>query len=481
MGYSTLHSIKWSLLDTYAGFVLKFVFTVMITRKLTPHDFGIVAYMGLFLGIATWLSEGGFGSALIQNQNTDQTDYSTAWIFNMGVALLFFILYFIISGFVADFFNEPALKWIMRITSINLLFNSICYIHTIKLIKAINFHSQAIVNFISSFFSGSLGLLLAYIGWGYWALILMTLSGSMFRAIGYLIVTKWYPSLVFSINSFREQFRFGSNVFIQGLLESIFKEMYSLVIGKTYNTNNLGLYSRGYKFYELFMINTGIAFNKVLYPTMSIKSTDRVYHKESYFRYYDLLFFISAPISLFLILLSKPIIIYIFTKKWLGAVIYMRLYCIAGFIFILIYFNSSTLLSMNKPRLYLKMDIIQKMLFLCALIITFKISIPAIIIGWLLAYYIYYIFYEYVMYKYGFANKMKYLNMLKVLFSLIPSIIVFILLRNIFYEMSVIFVLQTVSIPFVYIIFNRIFKLSAYQDFACIVRPSIPRSLRWIV
>jgi len=481
MKNKTLNAIQWSFLDTYAGFLLKFIFAVAITRKLTPYDFGIVAYMGLFLGIANWLSEGGFGAALIQNQNSDQTDYSTAWFFNIGVSLIFFIIYFIISGEVADYFNEPALKWVMRIISINLIFNSICYIHTIKLIKAINFRPQAIINFTSSFASGSFGLFLAYNGWGYWALILMTLSGSLFRMIGYSLATKWYPRLIFSMNSFRKQFRFGSKVFLQGILESVFKEIYSMVVGKTYNTNNLGLFSRGQKFYELFMINTGIAFNKVLYPTMAKKFPDQDHHQESYFRFYNLLFFIAAPLSLYLILLSKPIVAFLLTEKWLGAVLYMRLYCFAGFIFLLVYFNSSTLLSMNKPNLVLKIDIIQKILFSCALFITYKISIAAIILGWLIVYYMYYFYYEYNMYKLGLANKIKYLKMLEVIYSLVPMLVVYYLLKHFLSGGTIIFLSQAISIPFVYILFSRFLKLSVYRDFANIIRPAIPPKLSWMV
>lgn len=474
----TLNSVKWSLLDTYASYGLKFVFAVAITRILTPHDYGIVAYTGFFIAIATWLSEGGFGAALIQKKDADQVDYSTAWHFNIGVSVVFFVIYFLSSKTIANYFQEPALKWVIRVTSLNLLANSICYIHLIKLIKAIHFRPQAIINVSSSVISGTVGILLALAGKGYWALILMTLSGSIFRMAGYLWVTKWRPSLIFNIQSFREQFRFGSKVFIQGLLESTFREIYSLVIGKTYNTNSLGYYSRGFKFYELLVVQTGIAFNKVLFPTMAGRISDPSYHHNSYFRFYNMLFFLFAPFSLFLILFSKPIVIGMLTRKWLGAVPYMQLCCAGGFIFMLIYFNSSTILSLNHPKICLKLDVIQKTLLLMALIITYNIGIKAIIIGWLIVYYVYYFIYEWYMFRIGLSNGDKYINMLKVIIAIVPSVIIYFGIRYMFNETIITAVLQIVLLPIAYLYAAYMFRISSYKDFYKIIESYLPNKKR---
>ena len=468
-------------MDTYAGFVLKFLFAVAITRILTPRDYGIVAYTGLFMAIAIWLSEGGFGAALIQKQDVDQVDYSTAWFFNLGVSLLFFILYFASARFVADYFHEPALKWVLRVASVNLLLNAVCYVHTFKLIKAINFRPQALINFSSSLLSGMLGLFLALSGLGYWSLVIMTLSGSLFRLTGYSLATRWRPSLVFSVRSFREQFRFASRVFAQGLLESIFREVYSLVIGKMYNTASLGLYSRGYKFYDLFINKTGTALNKVLYPTMALRSPEKYRHQRSYFRFYDLLFYLTAPLSLLLILMAQPIVIGLLTRKWLGAVPYMKLYLVAGFIFNLIYFNTSTLLSLNRPKQFLKLDITQKALFVLALITTYRWGIPAIIAGWLIVYYIYYFIYEWNMFKLGLAGRAKYLNMLKSLLSLLPCVLVFLGIKLVFHETRAAFLLQAIVFPITYLAISRIFGVPAYKDLAGILRPSLPHKMKWIL
>lgn len=461
----------WSLSDTFANVVLKFIFAIAITRLLFPRDYGLVAYTGLFLGIATWLSDWGFGTALIQKKEASDLDFSTGFLSNVVISLLFFFLYFVSASLVADFFNEPELKNILRATSLNLVLNALCYIHQIKLIKERQFKGITVTNFISSVISGSIGLAFAYGGYHYWALIVQTLTGTLLRMFGLWYLVKWIPVLKFSWVSFKEQFSFGSKVFIQGLLESIFREIQSLIIGKTYHTSALGNYSRGQKFYDLFVVQIGIAFNKVLYPTMVLKNGNHISHRDAYIKTYRLLFFIMAPLSLFLILLSKPIILVLLTDKWVNAVPYMRLYCIAGFVFLLSYFNATTTLSSNRPGLYLFIDVFQKFLIGISLLITFKLGISAIVIGWLTAYYIYYISYEIVMFKLGFYNTKKYMYMLQTILCLLPMVAFYFLSYYFISDPFLLLLINAIIQPILFFISNSFLKTEALAEFRAVIVP----------
>jgi teichuronic acid exporter len=471
----TAKATIWSLLDTYANFALKFVFAIAITRILTPHDYGLVAYMGLFLGVATWLSDWGFGSALIQKKNASNIDFSTGYLLNVIISFFFFLLYFLSAPYIADFFKESELRDIMRVTSINLILNSLCYIHLIKLIKSIQFKQQAIINFLSSIISGTIGLSLALTGYNYWALIFQTLSGSVLRMIGLWYIIKWVPIIKFSWSSFKEQFKFGSKVFVAGLMDNIFKEIHSLVIGKTYQTTALGNYSRGKKFYDLFIVQTGIAFNKVLYPSMVNKTDEKEAHKKMYLKAYGLLFFFIAPLSLFLLLLSEPMVRILLTDKWIESVPYMQLYFIAGFIFLLSYFNSTTILSDNKPNVYLTMEIIQKTLIGVALFLTYKHGISTIIIGWLIAYYFHFFIYEILMYKFKFFKLVKYYQMIQVLISILPSYLFFILSKAIIADQFGLLILNAIIQPLLYMFIMRLSGFQIYKDFITLVIPFLPK------
>ena len=472
---ATAKATIWSLLDTYTGFALKFIFAIAITRILTPHDYGLVAYMGLFLGVAIWLSDWGFGTSLIQKKNVTNIDFSTGYLFNIVISLFFFFLYFFSASYIADYFNEPALEKIMRITSINLIINGLCYIHNIKLIKAIQFKKLAIVNLTTSIISGIIGFVMALMGCNYWALIIQTLSGNILRMLGIWYIFKWVPEFKFSWTSFKEQFKFGSKVFVQGLLENIFKEIHSLVIGRTYKTEALGNYSRGQKFYDLFIIQTGVSFNKVLYPSMVNKTDEIEAHKIMYIKTYGLLFFFVAPLSLYLFLLSEPIVRILLTDKWIGAVPYMHLYFIAGFIFLLAFFNSTTILSANKPKLFLTMDILQKLFIGIALIITFNKGISTIIIGWLLAYYFYFIIYEVIMYNNGFFSIEKYYKMFHVIICILPSILIYYVSANLISSYFWLLFVNTIFQAGIYFLLMKFFGFTIYKEFLLLAIPFFPK------
>lgn len=474
-----LKGVIWSLLDTFANFALKFFFALAITRILAPRDYGLIAYMGMFMGIASWLAEGGFGNALIQKKKADDIDYSTAFIFNVAISLFFFFLYFFSAPFISTYFGEPELKNIMRVTSVNLVFNSLCYIHLIKLIKHIQFKQQALLNFSVSVISGTVGLIMALHDYGYWALVYQTIIGSVLKMVGLWIIVRWKPVLKFSRYSFAEQFRFGSKVFMQGLFESIFREINSLVIGKSYQTAALGNYSRGQKFYELFIVQTATAFNKVLYPAMAKETEEEKNHKTMYARIYNLLFFIMAPLCLFLLLCSDSIVRVVLTEKWVGAIPIMQLYFTAGFVIVLVNFNSTTVLSANHPGLFLKMDIVHKILMVISLIVTFTIGIQAIIIGWLIANYLYFFISEWVMYQLSYYEKDKYVKILQVVLCLIPGVLCY-LVTNYFITTPLLLLVANVIIqPVLYFTSMKISGFRIFREFTGIVSPMLPKRLQF--
>lgn len=473
----TAKSAIWSLVDTYAGFALKFAFALTITRILSPRDYGLIAYMGLFMGVATFLSEGGFGVALIQKTRATDIDYSTAFIFNLLVSIIFFILYFSIAGFIAEYFNEPDLKLIMRVTSINLILNALCYVHLFRLIKSLQFKKQAVINFTASSISGMTGLCIAVIYKNYWALIFQTLSGTFIRMIGYRLSAKYSIRLKFSWNSWVEQFRFGSAIFFQGLINTIVSEIQSLIIGKNYSTLSLGNYSRGQKFYDLFIVQTGTALTKVLYPTMAKKRDKAPGHKSMYIKSYSLLFFIMAPLTLFLLLLAESIVKVLLTDKWINAVPYMQLYCFSGFIILLVAFNSITVLSSNRPKLYLRIDIIHKFLIIIVLILTFKISISTIIVGWLIVYYAFFVFYEIIMFKLNFYQPAKYLNVLHVLICLLPVMFLFLITNSLVKNSFLLLAINIIMQPAIYIAAMHIAGFQVYKDFLSLIVPFLPKFL----
>ncbi len=480
-GKKILRGVIWSLLDTFSNFALKFFFALAITRILTPRDYGLIAYTGIFMGIAGWISEGGFGNALIQKKQPDETDYATGYFFNVAISVFFFVLYFFSAPFIAEYFGEEELRLILRVVSVALVIDSLSYIHLIRLIKEIKFKEQALLNFLVSVISGSLALYLAIRGFGYWSLVVQLLTGSALRMAGLWFIVKWRPKLRFSWLSFREQFGFGSKIFVQGLLDRVFRELNALVIGKSYHTSALGNYSRGNKFYELFIIQTGLAVNKVFYPVMAKEQEQKDVHKSIYGRIYNLLFFVMGPLSMIFFLLADPLIRVLLTEKWVAAIPYMKLFFLAGFVSVLISFNSNTVLSSNRPGLCLRMDAMYKGLMGLALVFTFRISIQAILIGWLSVSYFYYFFYERLMYNLSYYEKGKYSKMSQVLVCLLPMVGVYMLSTYLLTSPFWILLCNLIFQPVVYLIGMRLSGFTIYGEFREVVKHIIPRKLQSVL
>lgn len=472
---AVLSGIMWSLLDTFGGFVLKFFFALAITRILSPRDYGLVAYLGVFMAIANWMSEGGFGNALIQKKDADDTDFSTGFMFNVGVSIFFFLAYFFSAPLVAAFFNEPELVLLMRVLSIDLLLSSLCYIHLIKLIKQIQFKKQAGLNFSASLISGGGALYMAILGYGYWALVFQLLAGSVLKMLGLWYIVRWKPLFRFSIQSFRQQFRFGSKVFVSGLIDSISREIYAIFVGKSYQTAALGNFSRGQKFYDIFIVQTGTAFNKVLFPTMTKEKNEGYNHAHVYSRIYALLFFIMAPVSLFFFLMAREITQILLTDKWIGAVPYMKLFFLGGLIHSLTQFNATTVLSSNRPGLYLRMDLLQKALLLTALLATFRSGIETIIMGWLAVNYLYFMIYESLMTKLKYFPRGKYSRMLQVLLALVPGVALHFLIGYVIPDDFTVLMLNAFMQPVAYFLMMRLSGFSIYREFSEIIMPMVPK------
>jgi O-antigen/teichoic acid export membrane protein len=264
-------------------------------------------------------------------------------------------------------------------------------------------------------------------------------------------------------------------------LESIFREIHSTVIGKTYKTASLGNFSRGQKFYDLLIVETGFAINQVLYPSMVKKTGNEGQHRVAYAKTYSILFFIAAPLSLFLFLLAKPIALVLLTDKWIGAVPFMKLFFLAGFIYMPVYFNSITVLSSNRPGLYLKMDVIRNVLMAVALAITYRYSIEAIITGWLIVYYLFFIVYEVKMYQLRYFENNKYTKMLQVLVGLLPMLLFYAGSAYIISDPFYLLIANLFVQPILYLVVMRYSRFSVYRQFSATLKPLLPERIRFVI
>lgn len=232
----TISGVKWTAIEKFSTQIVNFLLGLLLARLLSPSDFGTIGMLGIFMAISGTFIDSGFSSALIRKPEISDKDYSTAFYFNIVVGLLCYAIMFVCSPLIARFFDMPILNGIVKVYSVTLFINSLTSVQYAKLNRELNFKLQARISFVSALVTGILGVVLAYLGWGVWALVWQSIASAVLRALLW-IFAHWHPTSRFSKESFKYLFSFGSKLLAAGNLST-------LAIGKFYTSNDLGYYSR---------------------------------------------------------------------------------------------------------------------------------------------------------------------------------------------------------------------------------------------
>ena len=377
----TTQGIFWSFLDSFGVYLVKFGFSIVIARTLSPDDYGLMGMIVIFISLGQMIMQSGFSMALIQKKDSEEADLSTAFWFNVIAALTVYIILFFSAGAIASFFGKPILVSITRVAAVGIILNALCSVQVSILTKRMDFRKLTWINLAGALISGTTGMIMALKGYAVWALVFQTLAGNMIYLIGLWVTSSWKPAFIFSFKSFRSLFNFGYKILLQGLTDVIFTKIYFPLIGKFYPVSQLGFYTNASRFHELFIRQTSNSVTRVIFPAFATIQDERERFNTNYVRSFNLLAAIMFLGSLILIISSRPFISLALTDKWLPAVPFMQLLFIEGFFFPLMMFNQNILCSAGRSGLSLKVDVIRKAAILLSIILAFRVGIEALIIG----------------------------------------------------------------------------------------------------
>ena len=291
----TVKGVIWSAVDRFSAQGIQFVFSILIARLLVPEDYGVIAMLNIFLAVSQTFIDSGFGTALIRKIDRTETEFSTVFYFNIAVAVFFYLGLFFAAPAIANFYNTPLLVPVTRVTAINLVIGSLSGIHNAKLSIAIDFKSRAKISIVSAVLTGAVGLWMAYSGYGVWALVVQTVFAGIIRTIMLWIIVKWYPKLVFSWQSFKEMFSFGSKLLASGLLDTIYNNIYPLVIGKVFSPTTLGVYSKANSLAQFPSSNITSVLQSVTFPVLSTIQNEEDRLAAAYKRFLRIAAFVVFP------------------------------------------------------------------------------------------------------------------------------------------------------------------------------------------
>ncbi|MDC6366863.1 MULTISPECIES: lipopolysaccharide biosynthesis protein [Flavobacteriaceae] len=410
LGNKILTGAFWSLIERVSTQIIQSILGIVLARLLSPTDYGLIGLLTVFIVISQVFIDSGFTKALIQKQNRTQSDIYTVFVFNILISVTCYLVLWLASPFIADFYEIPQLKILLRVLSISLMLNSLFAVPMTLVTINLNFKLLAKVNLITVTISGLVAIYLAYTGFGVWALVYQTLLKSLFTVLLLWFLVKWTPKFQFSKSSFKELFSYGSKLLAGSLLNTGANNISALLIGKVISTKQLGYYTQGTQFTDLVFKTINSIVNKVILPTLS-KIQDQ---KEALVKYSKNILktatLFTTPIFFILIVIAEPFIKVLLTEKWLPAVPILQIFAVARLITIICGINVNLLYVLGRTDITLKQQYIKIPIRLIFIIAAIKFGIVYVALGELLATTIHYFidsYYPGKIMNYGTKDQIK--------------------------------------------------------------------------
>ena len=373
--------VVWSAIENLSVKGVQFVLGIILARILMPDDYGLIGMIMVFMAISATFIDSGFSKALIQKKDRDEKDFSTVFYFNIVIAVCFYLILFLCAPFIANFYHQQVLVSIVRVFGLVVIINSFAVVQRSKFSINIDFKSQTKASLLSILISGIFGIYLAYSGYGVWALVVQTLINASLNVGMLWYLSKWIPRDGFHYNRFKSLFSFGSKLLLSRLIDTIYQNIYLIVIGRLFSIAELGYYTRAKQLNDFPSINITSILQKVTFPLLSGIQDDNIRLKENYRLIIKLSAFVVFPLMIGLAALAKPLIVLILTDKWLNSVWILQLLCFAGMWYPINALNLSVLNVKGRSDLFLRLEIIKKVIVTIVLVFSIPFGIKAIIIG----------------------------------------------------------------------------------------------------
>jgi len=381
LGKKTIIGIIWNFAEQIGRRGIGVVITLLLARFLVPADYGLVAMMAVFLAIATSLMDSGFKQSLIRLHDAKQVDFNTAFYANLCLGVLSYFLLFFAAPFIADFYNEPRLIILIRVAGLSIPINAFQVVQVAILSRDLNFKAQLQATIPAGLISGLIAVGMAYAGLGVWALIAQMQLAAMITTLFLWWIQNWRPTREVSRQSLGKMYNFGYKLFLSGLLDTIFQNLYVIVIAKLFAASVAGHYFFATKLRDLVIHQLVGSIQNVTYPALSSLQGDHARLKAGFRKVIQVTTFILFPSMLLLAALAEPLFKVLLPAKWLPAVLYLQLMCIAGVMYPLHSINLNILKVKGRSDLFLYLEVFKKMMVIAILAISFRYGVIGILIG----------------------------------------------------------------------------------------------------
>ena len=377
----SLKAVVWSSADAGGRQGIQFLTSILLARLLTPSEFGLVGMIVVFLAIATSFVDSGFSSALIQRKDLTEQDKTSVFLFNVGAGLGMAAAMCGAAPWIARFYAQPILTGLTRLLALNLFIGACGSVQFALLSRQLDFKTVWKVGMAASGVSGAVAVALAWRGWGVWSLAIQANISTLITTVLVWSLVPWRPRGRASLASLRSMFHFGSRVLASGLLTTVFDRVQLLLIGKVFGAADLGYYTRAYSTQQMPASVFQTIVSKVTFPMFSTIAHDREHLKAAMRKCLMTIGAVVMPMMVGLALMAKPGVIVLFGAKWLPCVPYLRILALAGALWPLHVANLDVLMAAGRSDLFLRAEVVKKVLIAIGLAVTVPISVMAMVWG----------------------------------------------------------------------------------------------------
>lgn len=352
-------SSMWASVQQFGRMGISFVANLVMARLLTPEDYGAVGMLMVFVSLSMIFIDSGFGNALIQKPNPTEEDYSTIFFFNLMVAVVLYFVLYVTAPAISRFYDMDILTDMLRVLGLILIINAFSLIQNCRLRKQLNFKVLTISFLTGQTVGAGVGIFMAYKGYGVWSLVMYDILDALIKTLMLWIQCKWKPKFVFRLSSLKELFRFGGFLLANGILMTLRRNVLAIVLGKLYSAKELGMYTQAKKVEHVPVHSISTIIGHVTFPVYSKLQDNTKHLRNVQQRSFNYIAFLSIPLLVLLMVVAEPLVLVLFTDKWVESVPYLQILCFAGIFYSLQEVNGNIVNAMGQSKLFFKWSIVK--------------------------------------------------------------------------------------------------------------------------
>ncbi len=374
---NVLTNLMWRFAERCGAQGVAFVVSIVLARILAPENYGTIALVTVFTTILNVFIDSGFGTALVQKKDADDLDFSTVFYFNIVMCSALYAAMFFAAPYIAAFYKDPELTPVVRVLSLTLVISGVKNVQQAYVSRTLQFKKFFFATLGGTIGAAILGIAIAFNGGGVWALVVQQIFNAAVDTVILWVTVKWRPKMMFSFKRLKGLFSFGWKLLLSSLIDTVYNDLRQLIIGKMYTRDDLAYYNRGRQFPNIIITNINSSIDSVLLPTMAKEQDNREHVKNMTRRAIMVSTYLMAPIMLGLAVTAPSLIGVILTDKWLPCIPYLRIFCITYIFYPIHTANLNAVKAMGRSDLFLKLEIIKKIVGLAALLSTMWFGVMA--------------------------------------------------------------------------------------------------------